>query len=397
MPAENFLPCATHALRTMAHIDHAQACLFDGLRCGPACNATRALPPSPLAERAPAVLDVFVHRHVLAARKRHKRALVMGTGPSAAAVDGQAVASLLSRHADVWATNQFFLHHFLVPDFMHVEMKPHTVGLWTGAFAANASKRSLFARTAFISQYFDTCPSRVDAVFCLGRRHLDVLANATSHRAASVFAYNYPADVRQIDYRRCSEATGARAREMAMTTAAASAGIGSGGGGAREGRSGSGSGSCGVLRKYCGASMTLVLDLVVSLGYLEVWLLGIDLVRSDHFFTASGSQGGLYANEAAAFRATLPDAEFTSRETSEHTHLTESRGFSKFVGGLFGGVKHANGTTMTSERALTPPRAFNLSPISGSLFEASGVPYRDLRDLLAELSSARDSSSIGAS
>jgi hypothetical protein len=100
--------------------DHAQACLFEGVQCGPACRATRALSPSPVADRAPAVLDMFVHRHIFSARKQHHRAMVMGTGPSASLIDSGATASLLSRHADVWATNQFFFHHHLAPDFMHV-------------------------------------------------------------------------------------------------------------------------------------------------------------------------------------------------------------------------------------------------------------------------------------
>ena len=296
-----------------------------------------------------AVLDLFHHQHVFLTHKQHSRALVMGCGPTAADVDASAARRLMD-HFDVWATNQFFYHHYLVPNFYHAEIKGDALNShWHRGFLANETKRRLYASTVFIGQYTGaTCRKA-----CFGTSYLDILQNATT-APAHLFAYEYPADVRQVDYWHCNKQTGVKAAEEALL---------------------GGAPSCDQLSKYCASSMTLVLSLIVSMGYKEVYMLGIDLVQADHFFSVHPAYGAEHRMFSRVSHSSLNQTQELSVLPHNHSgrHLTEGRGFSKFVEGLFEGLRGRG------------VRGFNLSPLSKPIISTETVPYRRLDALLESI------------
>ena len=58
----------------------------------------------------------------LQAHKRREHALMAATGLSVGRLTAEQSA-FLQEHMDVWATNQFFLHQHLIPDFYNLEMR----------------------------------------------------------------------------------------------------------------------------------------------------------------------------------------------------------------------------------------------------------------------------------
>ena len=77
---------------------------------------------------------------LFAARKRHSAALLVGNGPSANLVTAEN-AQAVQQHFDVWATNMFFPHHHLTPDFHHVEIKGFAEHFWYDQFDEHVRKR----------------------------------------------------------------------------------------------------------------------------------------------------------------------------------------------------------------------------------------------------------------
>ena len=74
------------------------------------------------------------------ARKRHPAALLVGNGPSASLVTDENARDV-QQHFDVWATNMFFPHHYLTPDFHHVEVKGYVEQFWYEQFDDSVRRR----------------------------------------------------------------------------------------------------------------------------------------------------------------------------------------------------------------------------------------------------------------
>ena len=121
--------------------------------------------------------------------------------------------------------------------------------------------------------------------------------------------------------------------------------------------------------------MTLVLSLVVSMGYKEVYMLGIDLVQADHFFSVHPAYGAEHRMFSRVSHSSLNQTQELSVLPRNHSgrHLTEGRGFSKFVEGLFEGLRGRG------------VRGFNLSPLSKPIISTETVPYRRLDALLESI------------
>lgn len=91
---------------------------------------------------------------------RKRCAMFLGSGPSA--LQNLDEVGPLLKSVDLWTSNFFFLHPFVVPTFYHVELKvkkpigawdrKHREYTWLAHFQQNAAKRELYRNVVFFSE-----------------------------------------------------------------------------------------------------------------------------------------------------------------------------------------------------------------------------------------------------
>ncbi|KAJ1638540.1 hypothetical protein T492DRAFT_207142 [Pavlovales sp. CCMP2436] len=118
---------------------------------------------------------------------------------------------------------------------------------------------------------------------------------------------------------------------------------------------------CSRMTKACTASTTLVLYLIVLLGYDTVFIVGVDLIRPSHFWTHNLAY-------PPAIRNFAPTVSTPVRYNAMSMHSTRARNVHVFVGAFL------NFNNMT---------AVNLSPISAELLQLPHVPVKQLVDRCA--------------
>ena len=253
----------------------------------------------------------------LKSRRTRKWALFCGCGPSMNLVD-YSKAAYLERHFDVWATNQFFIHRYVTPRFMHVEFKPWSLTLWS-QFLGESKNRQKYANTTIIM-------ARASRRSEIGFRLLSRLLTP-----GQLFAYRK--DLGELQYqaiRGCNETDG-KHRPPA----------------------------CGPLIAKCSSSITLVLQLIALLQYEAVWFLGVDLVLRDHFWNSNP----IYLAEISKFPPFVRVANATYHNVS-HTHLVPFRLNSDEAHST---AKRGAHLYLHSFLAYNGMRSVNLSPYSATI------------------------------
>lgn len=269
----------------------------------------------------PKILDPFKDRAELLRHKRHHRALFCGSGPSVNLVTEGTLAAYFNSKFDVFASNQFFVHNYLKPSFYHVELKGSSIRFWEKHFLGNTSKIAQYEGSNFI--YND------DGITGMFMRKLGEVIKG------NLFGYHPSSLVVKADV--CGKGHGQYKS------------------------------SCYPLMKSCGASTTVILDLITSMGYKHVWFLGVDLKTSSHFWNNNSA----YSTDITHFQppqARQPETKYTMKSTTKHaktnTHPTHVRGIHVFL---------------QSFLTFNDINALNLSPLSSSLLS---IPFIEVNDLL---------------
>jgi hypothetical protein len=285
--------------------------------------------------------------------KRHDAAVLLGNGPSANLL-GETEGPLMMAVADIWATNQFFVHKYVTPDYHHIEVKGYTERFWMDNFTPEIKERydqrgtqvwSLIrdmkndakeiCRNGRVTvRSFKSCSS--DCGFCSQR-----VLNMTG-RPQFVYGLDSMLTEAQVEsraagnpvnYRKVLERTSKCSVQKTTTVD-----------------------EC-ALGKHCYASMTTVMDMLVRMGYRRVYVLGVDLNDHRHFYNAAG--------DAATYAHLKLPRTMNETDSSAGVHKTATMGVQDFLPAFFKKF-HVH--------------AFNLSPTS---LLRSKMPTLDVRSAVA--------------
>lgn len=362
-------PCSISHQRSHAHR------LSMGLAGGGSGDAAAA-PLQATLSVAPPCIDMA--RFV--ARKRHRVALLAGNGPSMNLV-GSVEARRVQQTMDVWATNQFFVHQALTPDFHHVEIKGYTEAFWLDNFDQAVRARYRARRTllwAFDERKFRSVNPRKRACRLDGAPGTNASVAAAVRRAGHVCGSNCPQCLKRV-----LRHTGLDSHsydELAFGEAPVEFG---------RCKAGPLAPSL-ALSKRCHASITTVLSMILRLEYERLYVLGIDLTSTDHFFDVASEYAALHRPDltrkeaAALMRLAVPNAASVSTRTME-TQSDTSRA------GHLVARKHLLRKRHTTARAMlaflpaflsaNALPAVNLSP--HSMLRSTSLPTMGLADALS--------------
>ena len=289
------------------------------------------------------------------ARKRHSSALLIGNGPSANAVKATH-ARLIERTWDVWATNAFFVHATLTPDFHHVEVKGYTEPFWLQNFDASVRARYRAHDTLLWgfkeTKFFATSPRPSECrLNTLPKRNASHTARA-ARKAGHVCGSNCP---------RCLQRVLRHTRLSSYTY-----------GDLAFGETTIDFGQCAaapvlpnVLSKRCHASITTVLSMIIQLRYERLYILGVDLHSPLHFFDVKPKYAALRRPDLTREeKADLPQMAKAQKASQRKQHLT-ARSTVAFL------------PAFLSANALP---AINLSP--DSLLRSTSIPFVGLAEAL---------------
>ena len=299
---------------------------------------------------------------VLKARKHHEHALLAATGLSVGRVTAKQSA-FLQAHMDVWATNQFFLHHHLIPDFYNLEMRElpvhdrrsrrmqmapeeaaHQRMLHSPSIGARnevigqgeQAGRLLKEKEKTSSKQGHSSPALIDnsliwqaftnndtkrhayrnTVFLAKLEHARAVRKLLSKRAPCPQAIvSYWARPTMQD---CSSKS---SRPGTMESKSSRA--------AMVERMRKSPFSSNYVHEYCSSSVTRILNVMLRLGYKTASLIGVDLTSTEHFYTALPT----YSEVARLLPAkwdTSVRAFVKSKHSNTSLHATGARGVSNF-------------------------------------------------------------------
>ena len=255
-------------------------------------------------------------------RKRHEAALLLGNGPSANLI-GPEESAAMSSIADIWVTNQFFVHKHVTPDFHHIEIKGFTERFWIDNFDLATKQRYSERETmvwSLIRDMKNDAPMQCrdehgggglsqchhDCGLCT-KRVLDLTG-----RPYNIYTLEsmLPDDLlaaraagNQLNYKkvlmktRSCNGTKAKVHECAIG-------------------------------KSCFSSMTTLLDMIVRMGYKRLYVLGIDLNSNRHFYNAGTVSAGTLNPAYAHLK--LPGA-MNETDGRSGVHKTASLGVQQFI------------------------------------------------------------------
>ena len=201
--------------------------------------------------------------------RRNDVALFLGSGPTINKLKEKDMPHLAQY--DIWTLNNFIIHNFIVPDFWHAEIKPHRSGPLISRLAL--SKRELYSKTKII----------------LNKDRPYLLNYFPEY--SNFFFYNV---------------VGSDSHSQNLYKAG---------------------GPLNHLRVSCLASITLVLELMVKMGYKQINFLGVDLFSGEYFWTNNDTYSHLRLNEVAPLlNSCKPDERIATA-----IHPTAERGIDEFI------------------------------------------------------------------
>ena len=325
-----------------------------------------------------------------ARRKRRPRALIMGSGPSAGLTTmADAAIAALPKVFDIWSTNSFIFHERLVPTFHHVEMKPYTRDFWLRNFdPGTAPGRARLARLRKGRTVFWGRRNHARLKWLKNGRggpsELQVVSFVAGP-SAQYYTYDAAATLKTSNKDCCAR----KAAEVRLNPEHTLA--------LRPNH----------LTKLCGASLTVVLDMVILLGYEEIYFLGVDLHSHHHFWDTGHTRA-----------ATLVGKQFwvppEQRPGAAGPHDTGQRGVQSYLANLNNHLSavlrlrgidtnHDNTTANSAAQAVITAvlpfvpklrRPFvNLAP--KSLLAACGIRTADARAVFARALTSETLSKAG--
>ena len=253
---------------------------------------------------------------MLQSRKRWQHAVVAATGLSTGRLTREQSLFLMA-HTDVWGVNQVFLHHDLVPAFYNLEMRKLPDQRKKGRSVTNEAMWDLFdhaKRTAYSNTVFLT-------------------------------REEHAADVRKVLQRAapCPRTLVAYKVKNAQSTCTATLSR-------NKLRQPTMSPSAGIVREFCGSSLSRVFDLMIRMRYSTISLVGVDLNSQQHFYTGLPGYASVAERLPQNWEASM--VAFVRRANRNTTlHATAARGIHHFISAV--------GRTYEGRLSL-----FNLSPDS---------------------------------
>lgn len=289
------------------------------------------------------------------ARRRHSSALLMGNGPSANVVTA-AQARIIERTWDVWATNAFFVHAALTPDFHHVEIKGYTEPFWLANFDAAVRARYRahgtllwgFEETKFVAVRPRPNDCRLTA---LPKRNASA-ARSSGHVCGS----NCPRCLRRVlRHTRLSSYT---YYDLAFGETPID-----------FGRCAHGPITPNVLSKRCHASIVTVLSMIIQLRYETLYILGVDLNSPLHFFDVKPKYAKLHRPDLTREERVVLAQTAKSQSAQAKTATQPQHRTARLMVAFLPPFLAANGLS-----------AVNLSP--DSLLRSTSIPFLGLTEAL---------------
>lgn len=240
---------------------------------------------------------------LLHARRRHDVALIAGTGLSAGRLTVEQAAAL-QQHTDVWALNQFFFHHDLVPDFYNLEVRSLGPKQVKGV-TQQVSNEDFW-------KYFDLHrrPRYVETIFLTRDPSRDVygshgnvsrlLCRAAPTPKALVY-YQLRHWFQDMDG--CTKDRIAKLKILPVDPA--------------------------IVQDFCASSLTRVVDLALKVEYPHVAFIGVDLNSPVHFYTALPRYAAIAANLSSSGFEHV--AVTFAKERYGGQHATGARGVHHFL------------------------------------------------------------------
>ena len=287
---------------------------------------------------------------VLKARKHHGHALLAATGLSVGRLNAKQSAFLQAR-MDVWATNQFFLHHHLIPDFYNLEMRalplharrsrrlqtspsqPARPKMQVGFPLRDAQAAGPLIDNSLLWQVFTNNDTKRQAyrktVFLTKIEHAGAVRKLLKQRAPcpqAIVSYWTRSAMGDCSHRSSRNAIMDRMRRVPF--------------------------SSNLVQEYCSSSVTRILNLILRLGYRTASLIGVDLTSTEHFYTALPEY-----SEVARLLPALWDTSVRAFVKAKHSNTTLHATGARGVANFFDGFNLAHG-------AAGRTRLINLSPES---------------------------------
>ena len=172
----------------------------------------------------------FQHVQELVKRKKSNEAIFLGCGPSINKLSAEQWEKI--KKMDIWTSNNWFVHD-IVPDFYHLEVKLHR----NGEFA-----KKMVAKRA--EQY-----KNVNWILDATRKYLFDIVQPKQFDEIFLYKKKYRGD------------DGFYTPDNSVVSVS------------------------------CGASITIILDLMQKMNYNKIYLCGVDLYSSEYFWTDNKSYG----------------------------------------------------------------------------------------------------------
>lgn len=280
---------------------------------------------------------------VFAAHRRRRRALIMGTGQSALLINETNVARVKEMF-DVWSANHFYFHPHLVPDYAHLQMRKGGAPFWFKHFYKQdvgpkygGERWKKYRNTHFILSELGDKDTRV--------------ASASTELPFFTYPFeeaakNKPMERRLVGvgHEECHNPRKDKHRGDPVKTFTA----------ASDCRK--------PPREYCFSSLTTMVDIALSVGYEEVYVMGVD-----------GGGGHFYHN------AEYKDKYFgyikhkNGRAKEKGAHSMDTSGAHDWL--------HRLAKQAYTKEGQDGVRMYNLSPVSKGKYS---LPYKHLDDVLKQ-------------
>lgn len=209
---------------------------------------------------------IFINE--LLKNKKSDTAIYLGCGPSINELNHSTIQSILN--FDIWTVNNFIFHNFVIPDFYHPEIKEHRDG---------PIMREMFIKKS--KQYKD-----VNWVVDGTRKYISDMLKPYNK------IYKYNKDVsNKLSQNGKYKPSGDR------------------------------------LQVRCYASLSLLLETLIRMGYKKIYFLGCDLYSSEYFWTNNPEYNHLdLINKAPLMVSSKPD-----ERSSKSIHPTQERNIAQYI------------------------------------------------------------------
>ena len=262
-------------------------------------------------------------------RKRHDAALLLGNGESANLL-GRKEGRLMMDVADIFVTNQFFVHQHVTPDFHHIEIKGFTERFWQDNFTPEIKKkyrdRNTFVWSLIRTMKNDAPEYCRNADGGVGQRKCMADCGPCSQRVLDMTGS--PSFVYSMESMLSEEQVAMKAAGEHLSDPKFWSNI------LKKTK------ACSVqkaqvqecaLGKSCYSSMTTVLDMIVRMGYKRLYILGVDLNSHRHFYNAGTPSAGELKRE---YKHLILPRSMNETDSGEGVHKTATLGVQHFIPAL---------------------------------------------------------------